>query len=261
MNACARPPALDDAKLLSALDGEAETETLAHLSACRSCRQRLDVLAAQDRGLRAALDEVSCPPHATLADWSVAALAAPAAERVAAHVAACAVCRAELDDLAAFEAEALAIQAAMDRDLAAFRRAPEPREAEAPRAAGPLAGLRRVLASVQASGPLPASLRARGKAGPATRSYSADAGRIIVSCVIRSETEPERFRLSGRVHGIAVTRVRLDRPSGARLAEIELDAHGSFQVPDLPAGALCLRFEGPGLVLELDPPLEIGPVG
>lgn len=260
MSACNRPPELADAQLLAVLDGDASAETRAHLADCGACRERLTVLASQERELMAALRDSGCPTPETLVDWSDARLAPAEAEAVAAHVDGCIVCRAELDDLAAFQAEALEIQRRMDRKLAAFHRERNPLQHHPAHDGGPLAGLRRVLAAAQAPGPLPVGQRARGEAGPLARSYRTDAGDIIVSCVVRPAAEPERYRLSGRVHGLGVTRLQLEDANGMPLAALALDRHGGFQVPDLPAGALRLRFDGPGLVLELDPPLEIGPV-
>jgi hypothetical protein len=217
---------------------------------------------------------------------------------VAAHLPDCAVCRADLAELRAFQAEALDIAAQMDRDLAALRpdrsaqaaatgdaakrlaregmsrdESAAAREATTAASAGPLSGLRRVLAAFQPPRPLPATVRARGGGGAGSAassgarnsaaqhfSFSADDGQIIISCVIRPEDDPHRYRLGGRVHGLKPSAVQLLDEAGAVLSRAALDAHGAFQLSDLGGGRRRLRFDGPGLVLELDRAIEIGPV-
>ena len=257
---CAQPPALEEALLLQALDGAADAATAAHLAACPHCRQALKGLAQEDRLLRGQLAGAPCPPRATLAAWSDGELPPAAAAAVDSHAAGCAVCRADLAELAAFRSEALNVAAEMDRALAALQPTRQRETASPSPAAGPLAGLRRLLAAFQPPQSLPAALRSRGGTVAVTSSFSADEGRVIVSCVVRPGTTSGRFRLSGRVHGVALTQVALRDAAGHLAAVADLDAHGAFQLPELPGGPCRLRFEGHGLVLELDRPVELGPV-
>lgn len=247
-----------------------------------------------------------CPSRETLAAWADGELPEAEAATLAAHLPDCAICRVDLAELQAFQAVALDIAAQMDRDLAALRPDRSAQAAARDAAsrlssagargdlggtedavtgeaatgswAGPLSGLRRVLASFQAPQPLPAGLRARGGAGTRGQgagsvigskagsggaqhcSFSADEGRVIISCAIRSDDETGRYRLNGRVHGLSPSAVQLQDEAGGLLARAELDANGAFQLTDLGGGRRLLRFDGPGLVLELDRAIEIGPM-
>lgn len=259
MTTCLHPPALDAALLLQALDGEADAATTAHLAGCPHCRRALDHLAAAERRLRRRLAGDPCLPRETLAAWADGDLPAAEAVAVAAHSADCAVCRADLAELNAFRAEALAVAEATDRALAALR--PERRRAEQGDApAGPLSGLRRLLAAFQPAQALPAALRSRGSIAAVASSFSADEGRVLVSCVVRPGSLEGRFRLSGRVHGLDLARVEARDSAGQALAAVDLDVHGAFQLPELRGGPLWLRFAGRGLVLELDQPVDLGTV-
>lgn len=203
---------------------------------------------------------IACPSRETLAAWSDGDLPADRAAAVEAHTAGCAVCRADLAELAAFQSAALAAAAEMDRALAALR--PDRREAPASgEAGGPLAGLRRVLAVFRPPQAAPAAGRARGSGGAATCSYSADDGRVIVSCVVRPGAAPGGYRLSGRVHGLGLQQVAARDGAGRLLAEADLDAHGQFRLPELAGGPVWLRFAGSGQVLELDRPVDLAAAG
>ncbi|HQZ71955.1 MAG TPA: hypothetical protein PK826_11595 [Anaerolineae bacterium] len=260
MTTCIHPPALVEPLLLRALDGDVDAATAAHLATCPHCRQALDQLAQEDRLLRQRLNADPCPPRATLAAWSDGELPDTVAAAVDAHATGCAVCRADLVELAAFRHAALDVAGAMDQALTALQ--PERRgmsSASGP-AHNPLAGLRRVLAAFQAPQALPAALRSRGSTVAMTSSYSADEGRVIVSCVVRPGAMPGRYRLSGRVHGLDLRRIALRDATGLAVAEADLDDHGAFRLPELPGGPLLLRFDGPGLVLDLDRPVNLGPL-
>lgn len=258
MNPCVHPPALDEAQLLRALDGTTDDATAAHLADCPHCRQALEGLVQEDRRLRRRLAGNPCPPRDTLAAWADGELPAAAAAALDAHTAGCAVCRADLAELAAFRDEALAVAGEMDQAMAALRPDRGATAASHP-TAGPLAGLRRVLAVFHAPEAMPAALRSRGTVAAVASSFSADEGRVVVSCVVRPDATSGRFRVNGRAYGLALARVDLRDEAGRSLATANLGDHGTFQVRDLPGGPLWLRFEGPGLVLELDRPLDLGP--
>lgn len=218
----------------------------------------MDRLSEDDRRLQRRLAGDPCPPRDTLAAWADGELPAAAAAALDAHAAGCAVCRADLAELAAFRVAALAVAGEMDQALAALRPDRAGRAADPP-TSGPLAGLRRVLAVFQSPQAMPAALRSRGTVAAVASSFSADEGRVIVSCVVRPDATSGRFRLNGRAHGLALARLDLRDDAGRSLATADLDDHGAFQLRDLPGGPLWLRFEGPGLVLELDRPLNVGP--
>lgn len=203
---------------------------------------------------------IACPSRETLAAWSDGDLPADRAAAVESHTAGCAVCRADLAELAAFQSAALAAAAEMDRALATLR--PARRDAPAREAtAGPLDGLRRVLAVFQSPQAAPAAGRARGGVIAATSSFSADEGRVIVSCVVRPGAAPGRYRLSGRVHGLGLQQVAARDGAGRLLAEADLDPHGQFKLPELAGGPVWLRFAGGGQVLELDRPVDLAAAG
>jgi anti-sigma factor RsiW len=255
---CIHPPALDEALLLQALDGAADGPTAAHLADCPHCREALEALAQADRRLRRGLSGDPCPPRDALAAWADGDLPAAAAAAIDTHAAACAVCRADLAELAAFRDAALAVAGEMDQAVAALR-PDRGATAARPSTKGPLAGLRRLLAVFQPPQAMPAALRSRGTVSAVASSFSADDGRVIVSCVVRPDAMPGRYRLNGRAHGLALDRVALRDEAGRPLAAASLDDRGAFQLRDLPAGRHWLRFEGSGLVLELDRPVDLRP--
>ena len=57
----------------------------------------------------------------------------------------------------------------------------------------------------------------------------------------------------------AASRTGMPFSAGRPLAAASLDDRGAFQLRDLPAGRHWLRFEGSGLVLELDRPVDLRP--
>lgn len=258
MTPCLHPPALGEVQLLQALDGAADAATASHLAACPHCRQALARLAEDDRLLRSRLAGDPCPSRDSLAAFADGELPPETAAVVDAHAAECAVCRADLAELAAFRDAALAVAGEMDRAMASLRPVRGAIAAGDP-ATGPLNGLRRVLAVFQAPQAMPAALRSRGAVAAVASSFSADEGRVIISCVVRPDAIAGRFRLNGRAHGLALARVALRDEAGRSLATADLDDHGAFQMRDLPGGPHWLRFEGPGLVLELDRPVDLGP--
>lgn len=262
---CHRPPPPADDLLLAYLDGVADEALASHLAECPPCHARLRALRLAERALRGGGGDPSCPPRSALAAYAEAELPPDQTGRIGAHLEGCPVCRADLAELAGFTVQALAIAADLDRARAALRpRVGGEGRARAPDSkplggslASPLAGLRRVLAAFQPLPPLAAGARERGGAADASRSFSAVAGEVIVTGTLRPQPEREGFRLSGRVHGLRPAWVSLRGAGGHSLARAELDQHGAFSLTDLPPGDAWLRFEGPGMVLELDGPVRI----
>jgi anti-sigma factor RsiW len=227
MTACIAPPPLEDADLLMIVDGAAPRSVLDHVARCAACAARAASLAQQQMALRARLNRAACPPSHELGDYRLGLLAAPAASRIIAHLAACPRCSAELAELDVF--------------LAATAASLEPGALE--RAA---AGLRQVTARL-ASGldgltPAPAYAVLRGEAGGPLM-YEAEGWQVALE-VVPDATDPARRSLLGLVMGLAAA-------DGAEAALLQagdvvvsspVDVAGNFALDGLPQGRYDLRI-------------------
>jgi anti-sigma factor RsiW len=236
MTACIAPPPLEDADLLMIVDGAAPRSVLDHVARCAACAARAASLAQQQMALRARLNRAACPPSHELGDYRLGLLAAPAASRIIAHLAACPRCSAELAELDVF--------------LAATAASLEPGALE--RAA---AGLRQVTARL-ASGlggwtPAPAYAALRGETGGPLM-YDAEGCQVVLE-IMADTADPGRRSLFGLVTGLADAdgaEAALLR-DGAVVASSPVDAAGNFTLEGAPPGGYDLRISIPAEGVEI----------
>jgi hypothetical protein len=92
---CKLPPELDDLALIAAIDGEAETEVLAHLRACPHCAARAHRFADLQGLLRKQLFRIFCPSSETLVAFQQGVLASDQRATLEAHLEDCPHCSRE----------------------------------------------------------------------------------------------------------------------------------------------------------------------
>src|SRR5262245_19268329 len=99
---CSSPPPLTDNQITAALDGEADPAALAHLAQCPSCSARLADARRFERRAQRRLYRWDCPSSQLLGDYHLG-LVTPGDERtVRRHLAQCARCAEELEELRRF---------------------------------------------------------------------------------------------------------------------------------------------------------------
>jgi hypothetical protein len=99
---CSEPPPLTDDQLSAALDGEPAPDVRAHLASCAACAARLEQARQAENGLRAVLHRWDCPPSQQLADYHIGRLAVEEERAVLRHLAVCASCKQEIEELRLF---------------------------------------------------------------------------------------------------------------------------------------------------------------
>src|SRR5581483_12415510 len=104
---CSAPPPLTDEQIFTALDMVAGPAVLAHLAHCASCARRLAEAQQMEQRLKSRLHRWDCPPPQQLADYYARRLASEQIETIETHLAGCASCSAELEDLRQFMAAEL----------------------------------------------------------------------------------------------------------------------------------------------------------
>ena len=115
---CSSPPPLTDNQITAALDGEADRSVLAHLEHCPSCVARLADARRFEQRAQQLLYRWDCPSPQQLGDYHLG-LVAPEDERaVRRHLAQCARCAEELEELRRF---------LVDGELAQAHTPPAPR--------------------------------------------------------------------------------------------------------------------------------------
>lgn len=120
---CRLPPPLTDEVLMRALDGEADAAAQQHLADCPGCTARLERIREFEMQLEANLSRQSCCTPDELSDYALGL--AEEQQRVQAHLATCANCRAELDDFRAFmEKSDDPTPVAAIKPAASYRKAP-----------------------------------------------------------------------------------------------------------------------------------------
>lgn len=99
---CITSPALDDTKILSYVEGEADSATVAHIGACPFCSERANRWTLLQNNLRKQLYRVTCPTPIELGDYHLRLLPPPQMLVVAQHVRECPLCRREVAELENF---------------------------------------------------------------------------------------------------------------------------------------------------------------
>ena len=102
---CISSPALDDAEIMSYVEGEAEDAVAAHIKECLYCQERADQWSRLQNRLQNQLYRVSCPTPMELGDYHLRLLPAPQVLVVAQHLRECPLCRREVAELEDFLAD------------------------------------------------------------------------------------------------------------------------------------------------------------
>ena len=102
---CITSPALDDSKIVSYVEGEADDEVVAHIGACPFCSERANRWTLLQNSLRKQLYRVTCPSPMELGDYSLGFLPDSRKLVVAQHVRECPSCRREVAELKDFMGE------------------------------------------------------------------------------------------------------------------------------------------------------------
>src|SRR5262245_2083178 len=102
---CITSPALEDTKIMSYLEGEAEESVIAHIKACSFCSEKAEQWTLLQNGLRKQLYRVTCPTQMELGDYHLGLLPDARKLIVAQHVRECPLCRREVAELEKFLTE------------------------------------------------------------------------------------------------------------------------------------------------------------
>jgi anti-sigma factor RsiW len=211
---CMSPPELNDGQLLAYLDDAADAAVARHLADCPACRQRAGQLARLLGRMTSALYRLDCPTSAELGEYQLGLLPQPQRAALAAHLAECPHCRAEVAQLRWY--------------LADLTRAEAPNIVERAKVL-----VARLVSGASTPGPalMPALPGLRG--GDAPLVY--EAGDVQITLTVEaSEQAPERRTLFGLLIGaeLAGARVRL-RQATRLAAETAIDAAGNFVLTNL----------------------------
>jgi len=96
VDGCYLPPALDDLALIAAIDGEANSEVMAHLRACGSCAARAQHFATLQGLLRERFFRMFCPPTDELIAFHDGMPPGEQRDGIATHIVDCPHCHREL---------------------------------------------------------------------------------------------------------------------------------------------------------------------
>ena len=96
---CVSPPELDDRRLWSYVDNEAEPETMLHLERCEFCSEKAKALAELQARVRSRLYRINCPSSLDLGEYHLGMLPDPKKLVVVQHVRECVHCARELAQL------------------------------------------------------------------------------------------------------------------------------------------------------------------
>jgi hypothetical protein len=99
---CITSPALDDTKIVSYIEGEADDAVTAHIQECPYCAEKASRWAVLQNRLRKQLYRVTCPTPEVLGDYHLRLLSAPQVLVVAQHLRECPLCRQEVTELENF---------------------------------------------------------------------------------------------------------------------------------------------------------------
>lgn len=99
---CITSPALDQAQIVSYVDGEADDAVVAHIKECPSCSERAKQWTLLQNRWRNQLYRSSCPTPTELGDYHLDLLPAPQVLVVAQHLRECLLCSREVAELENF---------------------------------------------------------------------------------------------------------------------------------------------------------------
>jgi hypothetical protein len=123
---CITPPALDDAQIVSYVDGEAEEAVVAHIKECPYCSARANQWSLLQNRLRKQSYRRTCPTPMELGDYHLGYLPDPQELVVAQHVRECPLCKREVAELEEFLAEQDSLKILIARLVSGGRSAPTP---------------------------------------------------------------------------------------------------------------------------------------
>lgn len=226
MTTCIAPSEIQAGNLLAVVEGAAALSVTQHVQRCATCAATVRQLARAHTALQAAADRADCPPTERLLLYQAGQLSPRDRKAVAAHMAECAACTREVQQLAALDAPQHDLQADLTQVLHTLR---EWREA-----------LR---------WPLPAHLAAAWRSrgfGPTL--YQSGDVHIVVGVELLPGVEA-RYELRGRVTrdgaGVADAAGRLVRlvRDQALIAQAALDELGYFAFETLSAGQYAIWLD------------------
>jgi hypothetical protein len=242
---CSAPPPLSDDQITTALDGAAEPGVQTHLAQCPACALRLARASRLEDSLREALHRWDCPAPQALADYHIGRMTGEAERAVLRHLAICARCRDEIEELRLF--------LLAEEPPATAEPAPEPRTPSRP-------PRRPLVARLPA---LPAAPALRGGGGP----IQATAGDTTIfldvqpAAGVPAEGRAIQVALQGQlVHadaGYWSGALAELRRGGALLAIAEVDDLGMFACGPVPAGSAELRLLPRGGEMVVFPDLDL----
>jgi len=99
---CVSPPELDEMRLWTYVDGEADQETVHHLEKCEYCRGRADELAKLRNRVGSRLYRINCPSTLELGEYHLGLLEGSEKLVVAQHIRECQHCQGEIAHLEEF---------------------------------------------------------------------------------------------------------------------------------------------------------------
>jgi hypothetical protein len=99
---CISSPALDDAQIMSYIEGEGDEAVVSHIRECAYCRERADRWERLQNSLQKQLYRVACPTPMELGDYHMGLSSASQVLVIAQHVRECPLCRRELAELEGF---------------------------------------------------------------------------------------------------------------------------------------------------------------
>lgn len=250
MSPCVRPGEINDDDLIGYVASEIGDDAAGHrlrqhLAACPRCAALAAEYADLDRRLGRALYRVDCPAALTLGEYHLGLLPAATTRQIAAHLATCLHCPAELATAAGF----LDDPAPTPTPLADLARGVE-------------TALRRLVATLLPA-PVQPALALRGAARAPSWRYSAEDFTLTLQPQ-RADRPRGQVRLLGFVerHGadlasLTGARVRL-LAAGAPVSTTTIDELGNFMTEPVPPGAYDLEINTSDLIVTaLELPLGI----
>ena len=102
---CITSPALDDTKIISYVEGEADHKTVAHIRKCKYCAERARQATLLQQRMRARFYRSTCPSPMELGDYHLSLMPASQKLVIAEHVRGCPHCRRDIAELEEFLSE------------------------------------------------------------------------------------------------------------------------------------------------------------
>jgi hypothetical protein len=232
MAECIRPGEISDDDLIAYAAGERSQRVREHVRACGRCAALAADYAAVDARLSQALYRFDCPSGLELGEYHLGLLTTAASRRVAAHLARCPHCSAELATASGFFEETTAVAA--------------PAPVERVRRAASQA-LERIVAHLV---PAPAMTAAALRGAPRAVTLRYVAGDLTLTLHPQPADRPRgQMQLLGfaerrdaDLDGLAGVKARLIDAGGATAAAGVVDEIGNFILGPLPPGVYTLEL-------------------